>query len=215
MDKILIGCDFSVNKPALSLLKDGTLKFFFFPLSLTKKEEEMWAAVEDVECTSRNLESMSTKDYTSSSLAKEHIARAVSLSDMIVRRLEKEIGGISSDQVFFSSEGLSFGSFGDATLNLATYKGIFLSKLYEVLKIENMFTYSPITIKATANCAKREKSKNKLCMIEAFAAESLSSDFRSKVADGSLKSKTNFIHGTDDIVDSYWCLKTMQAKEKL
>ena len=61
--------------------------------------------------------------------------------------------------IYISSEGLSYGSTGDAALNLATYKGVLLSKLYEHYKgrLYGLYTYSPITLKSIAGCAGKNK----------------------------------------------------------
>lgn len=51
-------------------------------------------------------------------------------------------------------------------------------------------------------------------MIDAFSREPLESPFKDAIIDGTLIAKTNFIEGVDDLVDSYWALKTMLIKDK-
>jgi hypothetical protein len=39
MDKILIGFDFSINKPAATIYYKGKYYLYFWPISITKKQE--------------------------------------------------------------------------------------------------------------------------------------------------------------------------------
>ena len=43
----------------------------------------------------------------------------------------------------------------------------------------------------------------------------INNPFKNALVNNQLISKTNFIEGVDDLVDSYWALKTMVKKEKL
>lgn len=126
--------------------------------------------------------------------------------------------GVSENyRVYISSEGLSYASRGDATLNLATYKGVLLAKIYEHFgdHLKMLLTYSPITLKSTAGCAKKNQIKTKQPMIEAFKNINKNIPFKNKLFDESLKLKTNYYEGVDDLVDSYWALQTMIKKERL
>ena len=74
-------------------------------------------------------------------------------------------------KVVVTSEGLSFMSKGDAGLNLAGYKFVFLGKVYENFDRERLTikTYPPMTIKSTAGCAGKHKYDKKEPMIHAFS----------------------------------------------
>ncbi len=218
--KTFIGCDFSINKPCFTVYSNGKFKFFFFPMSINKKEEATYQEIEDCICVNRNLEPISSKKYSTSSLAVIHIKRAIESVDIIMKTLDEEVFSspeFDPKECYFSSEGLSFGSQGDATLNLATYKAILLEALYQKTKIRNIYTYAPISIKSIAGCSKKGMVKDKKCMISAFMNESAlaNSDFQLKLIDGTLIKAKNYYPGVDDIVDSYWCLKTMYIREKL
>lgn len=218
--RTFIGCDFSINKPCFTVYSNGKFKFFFFPMSMNKKEEATYQEIEDCICVNRDLEPISPKKYSTSSLAAVHIKRAVESVDVIMKTLNQEVFSLPEfdpKECYFSSEGLSFGSQGDATLNLATYKAILLQTLYQNTKIRNIYTYAPISIKSTAGCSKKESSKDKKCMINAFINETAlaNSDFHLKLINGTLTKAKNYYPGVDDIVDSYWCLKTMYIREKL
>lgn len=120
-------------------------------------------------------------------------------------------------RVYIASEGLSFASRGDATLNLATYKGVLLAKIYEHFSdhLKMLLTYSPITIKLTAGVLRKSEIKSKQPMIDSFIDSTDIIPFKYALMGQSLKNKTRYYEGVDDLVDSYWVLKTMIKKEKL
>lgn len=221
-NNIYLSFDFSINKPAATLYYHGKFYFWFWPLNLLKKHCDTYAKF-NVNVTSRNLENIDTKKTKTSQLTLIHTIRSTDLANLIISQIdefiESEFGYKPTDSydLYVCSEGLSYASKGDATLNLATYKGVLLSKIYEHYRdnLKRIFTYAPTTIKSVAGCATKEKRGDKTAMIKAFIAEPLNNVFRTAVADGSLIAKTNYVDGIDDIVDSYWAMKTMLNKEKL
>ena len=52
-------------------------------------------------------------------------------------------------------------------------------------------------------------------MIDSFIDSTDIIPFKYALMGQSLKNKTRYYEGVDDIVDSYWALKTMVQKEKL
>jgi len=148
----------------------------------------------------------------------EHTVRSVNLANMILNDIDAFMSQIVQDDdapIYISSEGLSYGSKGDATLNLATYKGVLLGKLCEHYKdkIRGLYTYPPISMKAVAGCAKKGETGDKDKMINAFMRQNVNCRFRQYLLEGRLINKTNYIPCVDDIVDSYWALATMLKKE--
>ena len=125
--------------------------------------------------------------------------------------------GLEDYDLYVCSEGLSYASKGDATLNLATYKGVLLSKIYEHYGdyLRRLFTYPPISLKATAGCAGKDDIKDKSKMIKKYILENNQIKMRLCLANNMLIAKKNYITGVDDIVDSYWALKTMVKKENI
>ena len=125
--------------------------------------------------------------------------------------------GLEDYDLYVCSEGLSYASKGDATLNLATYKGVLLSKIYEHYgdHLRRLFTYPPISLKATAECAGKDDIKDKSKMIKKYILENNQIKMRLCLANDMLIAKKNYITGVDDIVDSYWALKTMVKKENI
>ena len=42
MDKVLVGFDFSMNKPAATIYYNGQYYHYFWPLNLTAKQQKMY-----------------------------------------------------------------------------------------------------------------------------------------------------------------------------
>lgn len=220
-----IGFDFSINKPAATILTpDNEYYFFAWPSSLTKTAEHAYNSIESdhINVTNRNLETISDKDE--SSLTYEHTARSYNLAKQIVNDIISFISNYCSKfdadakfHVWMASEGLSFASKGNMTLNLATYKGVFLALWYEafndVMEYTKMYTYSPVTIKSVAGCAGKEARSQKDPMIKAFLKEPVN-EFSKVLNSNTLKNKNDkYFTCVDDIVDSYWALQTMLKKQ--
>ena len=206
-----------MNKPAMTAFAKGCLYFYFWPSKLTQKNADLYAGC-GVNIRVRGLESVNPKKMENSQIVLIHTIRSTDLANMIVSDIDSLIEslGISNPEIYICSEGLSYDSRGDAGLNLATYKGVLLSKIYEHFgdSLKRLFTYSPITIKATAGCATKEARSLKQPMIRSFCRQAPVTKFKTSVCDGTLVAKTNYIDGVDDLVDSYWALVTMSKKEK-
>lgn len=220
-----IGFDFSINKPAATILTpDNEFFFFAWPCSLTKTADSAYSSIgsDRITVTNRNLETISAKNE--SDLTYEHTKRSYDLAKMIVSDISEFINeycekfdGDAKFHVWMASEGLSFASKGNMTLNLATYKGVFLSMWYETfadaMEYCKMFTYSPVTIKSTAGCAGKEARSQKDPMIKAFLKEP-ENEFSKVLKTNKLKNKNDKYYAcVDDIVDSYWALQTMLKKQ--
>jgi len=212
--KIFIGFDFSINKPAMTIVKDNEIKFFIWPLELSKNEEKVYSK-SDVFWYNRNLEKISKKSkFNTTQMVFEHTKRSTELADKIIFDIQDYIGNISDYDIYMSSEGLSFASDGNSSLDLATYKGVLLSKLYQNIT-ENIYTYAPISIKKVAGHSSKSEMESKNPMIDAFVQEPIQSVIKDMIKNGETIAKTNHIHCIDDIADSYWCCKTMYKREKL
>lgn len=213
---LFIGFDFSINKPAATCLYDKKFYFMIWPREMDEKKVQKYNDA-GVFVHERGLDAVTT-DKKNSQLVLEHTIRSTELANCILEDLDRfinEVIKIDKDTpIYVVSEGLSYGSKGDATLNLATYKGVLLAKLYEHYKgqLYGLYTYSPITIKSVAGCAGKNK-QGKDSMIKAFVNECIDVPFKTALVNGDLLNKTNFIPCVDDIVDSYWAVKTLIKKE--
>ena len=206
-----------MNKPAMTAFAAGCLYFYFWPAKLTEKNAGLYSEC-GVNIRVRRLESVNPKRMENSQIVLIHTIRSTDLANMIISDIDSliESVGFVNPDIYVCSEGLSYDSRGDAGLNLATYKGVLLSKIYEHFgdNLKRLFTYSPITIKATAGCATKESRSLKQPMIRSFCRQAPVTPFKTAVVDGTLIAKTNYIDGVDDLVDSYWALVTMSKKEK-
>jgi len=217
-NKTIFSFDFSMAKPALCVYINGKILFYCFPMNLDSKSENKLSNC-NVKVFNRNLSSIDKKKFTSNELVVEHIKRANELSEMIIKVISyllNEYNITINEDVIISSEGLSFASKGDATLDLSGYKYVLLSKLYSK-GFTNIKTYSPITIKSIAGCSKKG-NYGKLPMISKIMEEK--ENIHSfidclKYNPEELKKKTAFVNCVDDLVDAYWCLKTTIEKENL
>lgn len=221
MNKVLVGLDFSMNKPAATVYFKGQYYHMFWPLKITGKQQELYEAA-GVLVKNRNMESIDKKKIENSQLVLIHTIRSTDLANMIIEDLDNLIHNtlnLEEFELYVCSEGLSYASKGDATLNLATYKGVLLSKIYEHYddELKRLFTYSPITLKSTAGCAGKQEIKDtkKVAMITKYSLQNNEIKLRKLIANGYMKAKSNYIPGIDDIVDSYWALQTMIKKEKI
>ena len=222
---IYVGFDFSMNKPAATIYCEKKIYFYLWAANLQASKIEKYKNC-NVRAISRDLSPVETKSRNKKSSIENtqivliHTIRSLDLANMIINDIDSLIKnslGYETFNLYVCSEGLSYNSIGDATLNLATYKGVLLAKIYEHYgdMLKRLFTYSPITLKSTAGCATKELRHDKKNMILAFTREPYDIPFKSAIINGELTSKVNYIDGVDDLVDSYWAFQTMIKREKL
>lgn len=217
MHKPIFAFDFSMNKPACCSLVNNNLRFYFWPTELDDFSADAYVNAGISPCI-RNLHPMKDSEYDESSLIIEHVTRARNLASLISNHIlgELESYNESPENTIIANEGFAFSAKGDAALDLSGYKYILMDRLIKD-KFNIFKTYSPITIKSTAGCAKRGLGKD--AMIESFRTNGpiILHPFISMMSDTpeKFKKKTAYIKGIDDLVDSYWCLKTCIIKENI
>lgn len=216
MNTIIFAFDFSVRKPAMVSYINNEINFYVWPLNIDAKSQHILQSA-NINVYNRNLSPIKKEEYNTHTLIIEHINRAHCLANIITKKIisilsQHNITNYSN--VIIANEGFSFGSTGDATLELAGYKYVLLDTLmsagFKIFK-----TYPPITIKSIAGCAKKG-SNTKDDMINALSKEDINAHKLFKLLNESpelLKKKTAYVTCIDDIADSYWCLKTTMIKE--
>ena len=216
--KPIFAFDFSMNKPAMSALINGKLIFYVWVSNIDDKAYEILTS-SGINVINRNLPKMKDKEYNEHELILEHIKRSSDLAIMILSTIENIISEndpcIDYKDIIISNEGFAFSAKGDAALDLSGYKYILMYTLINA-GFKNFRTYSPVTLKKTAGCSKKGLGKD--AMIEALSNETPGiHKFIDIVRETPhlLKKKTAFVKCSDDIADSYWCLKTTIEKEKL
>ena len=214
--KPIFAFDFSMNKPAMACLIENELSFYIWPLSIDKVAQEKLDSC-DINIVNRKLNPIKDKSLNESELIIEHVARSTNLAKLIVGTILKIIRpyNYNIDDIIIANEGFAFAAKGDAALDLSGYKYILMKELIDN-GFSNFKTYSPITIKSTAGCAKKGMKKDD--MITALGNED--NDLRlfiHTIRDHNdiLKKKTSYVMCVDDLADAYWCLKTVVKKEDI
>lgn len=216
---IIFSFDFSMSKPAMCLYdtEERFVDFYCWPSHIDEKTENILKSV-NVSVYNRKRPPISKKTLNNNEMVLEHVMRASELSKLITNKIMDIIKekSINISDAYIITEGLSFGSTGDAALDLSGYKYTMLTSLYD-LGVRHIFTYPPISIKSIAGCAKKGMS-SKTKMIDAIKGENPNIHQLIKtiiMAEDKLKKKTAFVDVIDDLVDSYWALKTFIAKENV
>lgn len=205
---MIIGFDFSINKPAACVYDDnGKYRFYSWPFDLSDKLKEVYRNA-GVHLIDREDKKYKGKD--SSEKMRWEVQNAIYLSNLIISSLPE--GLAHNWKIVF--EGLSYGSSGNMGIQLGGYKYILMKGLFdECIHFENMTTYAPITIKKTAGCSSKGMGKKE--MIDAFVATGLDISLRNKIElhPELFKKKTGtWIDHLDDLIDSFWAVETFLSK---
>lgn len=204
-DNVLIGADFSINKPAVCILKDNSYNFISWPYGLSKNQIDIYKN-SPIHLIDRS--DNKNKGNNISEKMRYEIQNSKYLAELIFNSLKDFL----NKTTYIAFEGLSYGSSGDVVLQLGGYKYILMNLLSIKIPLENMFTYAPITIKKTANCSKKGMKKSD--MIEAFKKEKTKfSNYILNNEDLFKTKKGNWIIHLDDLIDSFWTLETLRVKE--
>lgn len=214
--KPIFAFDFSMNKPAMACLIENELSFYIWPLNIDKVAQEKLDSC-DINIVNRKLNPIKDKSLNESELIIEHVTRSTNLAKLIVGAILKIIRpyNYNIDDIIIANEGFAFAAKGDAALDLSGYKYILMKELIDN-GFSNFKTYSPITIKSTAGCAKKGMKKDD--MITALGNEDNDLHlFIHTIRDHNdiLKKKTSYVMCVDDLADAYWCLKTVVKKEDI
>ena len=214
--KPIFAFDFSMNKPAMACLIENELSFYIWPLNIDKVAQEKLDSC-DINIVNRKLNPIKDKSLNESELIIEHVTRSTNLAKLIVGTILKIIRpyNYNIDDIIIANEGFAFAAKGDAALDLSGYKYILMKELIDN-GFSNFKTYSPITIKSTAGCAKKGMKKDD--MITALGNEDKDLHlFIHTIRDHNdiLKKKTSYVMCVDDLADAYWCLKTVVKKEDI
>jgi len=209
MKETLIGIDFSINKPAICILKDNKYEFLSAPFGLSKKNIDLFknSGINIIERTDKKY-----KGTDSSEKMRWEVQNAIYLSNLLVFNLFKYKFNPQNTKIIF--EGFSYSSSGKMALQLGGYKYILMSIFNEYdIKYENMITYPPISIKKTADCARKGMGKKE--MIDAFIKNSNKNILKKNLLNNRkkfLKKTGKYIDHLDDLVDAYWAIETYLEK---
>jgi len=207
MSSNYIGCDFSLNKPTICLLSNGLYSFYSWPFNINPKSVQKIgeSGVNIIERTETR-----PKDLSASDLVRYDITNSNNLANSIIDTLNPFI----NKNTKFIFEGSSFASRGNIALQLTAWRYILVYKLSLVMSLDNIFSYSPQTLKATAHCSKKGMGKSD--MIKVFIEEGPEHEFRKHLIKGELFNKggKKWIEIVDDVIDSYYAVRTYMKKEE-
>jgi hypothetical protein len=204
----IIGIDFSIIKPAACIFSNNQHYFVSWPYGLSEKLSEIYknSGVK----ISKRLDIRDNKISDISLKSRLEIKNANSLANQMIEDLYYYL----NRDTIVALEGLSYGSTGNQTLSLSGWRFILLYKLSQIVPLDNIYTYSPITVKSTAGCAKKGMSKPD--MIRAFISYGpdclLKNNLNKNQELFMKKGAKNFIEHLDDLVDAYWVLETSRSR---
>lgn len=204
----IIGFDFSINKPAACIFDNDKYTFMSWPYGIPEKIIKTYVE-SDVKVLQRTDNKIKGDDLHEQ--MRYQVENAMYLSNLIRESLRPYL----NRNTLLSFEGLSYASTGANVLQLGGYKYMLMQALSELVPLSNMFTYTPITVKSVAGCAKRGMGKTE--MINAFIKDGPDCKLRFTLSENpekfqSSKAKNWLVH-LDDLVDSYWVLETLRKKE--
>lgn len=216
----IIGFDFSIEKPACCIYDGTTYKFKSWAWSLSPKLTEIYQSA-GIEVITRNEPKFKNLDV--SSKMQEDVKRGMFVADMILNSFTKE--ELTEDpDTWIIWEGLSFASSGNVVLQLGGFKYLVMAKFDDIVSIDRQLTYAPQTIKKTAGCSTKitdpktgkKKSQGKPEMIQSFVDTKENILLRNTMESSRdlfrKKGDRNWIDHLDDLVDSYWLVKTFLEK---
>lgn len=211
----IFGFDFSIAKPAMCYYNTDTKKmdFYCWPMDIDKKSNDMLSSC-GVIVKNRGLIPMSDKNFNGQEMVIENTKRASEISLTIAQDVKELIGDTNMSEVYIVTEGLSYASKGNQTLDLSGYKYSMLIELYRI-GIRNIATLSPVSIKSVAAMG-RKMSYEKDFMITAIKGTNPEAHQFIKTLicnDEALKKKTAFVKCVDDLVDSYWATRALCQKQ--
>jgi hypothetical protein len=200
---VLAGIDFSINSASVCIFSDGEYSWLHFGREASKyfwlgnKNFQQWVLPKRE----------SHKNYCSNERMKMDDAKH------LCSNIYLEISKRGVTHVAF--EGHSFGSKGNSLLELVSYQFLLRYMLVENKSIElnNMYFYSPMTIKAFAGSGKFNKVQLLEKFIELDDLSVKKNDVHVRISssiDEVLK-KDKVVKPVDDVIDSFWILKKLQS----
>ena len=208
---MIIGIDFSIKSPAITVKSNlGTIRYHSFPRRSVIKEDfaitlqkygVMLHVLEDEKPLSKNA-NLTDRERSSMHDSLMEI-------DAIVEVLRQYP---IDDETYIAIEGFSFASTGNRLAQISGYQWALRTRLIRELgvKIENIWLFSPMTVKATAGKGNYKKEE----MIEEFIkASPADSKFARMLRDSPAEfqnKKGGWLKPLDDIVDSYWVACTLE-----
>ena len=204
----IIGFDFSINKPAACVYINRNYIFYSWPFDLSDKLKTVYR---NAGVNLQNRFDIKYKGTDSTLKMRWEVKNAQYLSKLIISDLLPFI----NNETIIAFEGLSYGSSGNMGIQLGGYKYILMNALSQLISIDNMWTYAPITIKKTAGCSKKGQTKSDLIdsfITNYYGDSSLRQALKNNTSEFKKKTGT-WIEHLDDLIDSFFVVETYKSKE--
>lgn len=226
---MIIGIDYSINSPGLCILNKDGLHFGTLARTNVASQEFFDVLERHKVWTSPQLKysAISNSTLDAQGFTIDAIKQATELVVMC-KRINQGKSDIKDNVAVF--EGFSFGSKGNRLAQLAGYQYVARADMISnLIDYENLFVYSPQSIKSIAGAAKRGEGKKG--MIQQFIehedklpglidhpfykemAKDETSIFRKKGT--KRKPIGDWIKPVDDIIDAYWIVQTYFKKNNI
>ncbi len=216
----IIGIDLSIKCPAVTVLtSDNKLKHFIFP----RIGEHKTSFIDSLK-----LADVTVVEIPNIKLIKDSTLRErqnSSDANYLTYTICNTIAPYIADNPIFVIEGLSFKSGGDIGITYGGYHYILRQTIHQYFNVsfDNMFIYAPLSVKSIVRklypIQDFKGSYKKEQMIDAFINFEddilQTSTFRNSLEDipEIYQKKTGTWQKIDDIIDSYWVLKTHMEKQ--
>lgn len=201
----IIGIDFSLNKPSACVLSNNKYSFYAWPYNI---DEKFINALKENGVNVINRVESRYSGASSSDKVRNDIILSNNLANLIISTLNPFI----NSKTIFAFEGSSFASKGNVALQLTAWRYILVYKLSLLIPLNNIYSYSPLTLKSIAGCSKKGQKKED--MIKAFIKKGPDCSFVKSLREGKLMrpKATKWVDNVDDLIDAYWATETYLKK---
>jgi hypothetical protein len=209
-----IGIDYSINSPAITTLGEE-IKFYSFPRVKTVKGPIMEALIQaGVKIIEVPEEPKNSTREKVAEFERHYFQDSITQTSVISDNIEVEPGSL------VAFEGFSFASNGNRLAQISGYQYMLRWRLHSEhsMPVEHLWIFSPMTVKATAGKGNFKKEQ----MIDAFIAsedpllQATAFWQTMKNTPEIYQNKNGKWHKPiDDIVDSYWVMKTLEKTRTL
>ncbi len=205
----LLGIDFSIKSTAIALKNDNQYTFYSFARNSVAKPE-IFSKLSEVDVIIKTLNDEPSLNKKALTAERERS----SLNDMkhLIPHIIETFKDYSISQ--YAIEGFSFGSTGNRLAQISGYQWVLRWELNKLgIDTENFWTFAPLTVKSVAGKGNFSKEQ----MIESFV-NSEDSLLQTNKFWLTLKNspevfqnkKGVFLKPIDDLIDSWWILKTLE-----
>lgn len=207
---MVVGIDFSIKSAAVTLIDNDGIHHFYTFARRSVAKEDFFIALRNagVNVVTLDDEPPLAKSANLTTRERSSIKDALIQTEAIANMLSK---WSLTEKDSIAIEGFSFGSTGNRLAQISGYQWLLRSLILQYCNIspDRLWFFSPMTIKATAGKGNFKKEQ----MIEAFINNKVDHAFHDELVNAPLSYQTKrgqWLKPLDDIIDSYWIVKTLE-----